>query len=1135
MSNEPVAQIFQTSNPSRWQRFKWAGRLLLFVLIIAIVVIVIAFRNLYTPDIPRLGQEMKKAIQADKPIYKDNKLSDKYKGFRKLINDKWARGKGVGQKDSLNLSSSALFSDSLGIRAAFYVYWDAQSYFSLRKNINKLNLIIPVWLFIDPVTDTLKLDIDDRSLAIIKKSGVRVMPLLQNFANNKWQSDCVHRILHDKTKSDKLINQIVKTLKAYDFVGLNLDFESLNETTNEPLSNFQKTLYEKMHANNLLVTQNVEPFNEDYDYVTLSKYNDYLFLMAYDEHSDGSKAGPVCSQRWIESAVDDIAKKVSPKKIVLNLAAYGYDWGKDTVQDITYQEALTIARESSATPDFNNDTYNVQYNYYDDDNYLHHVFFTDAATNFNTLRFATEYGLAGTAVWRMGGEDSRIWDFYDKPMSKAALSHFDYAEFNKVESNEDVDYIGEGEVLDVLSTPTEGHITPELDTAEVLISEEHYDSLPSMFVVKKWGKAKGKKLVLTFDDGPDATYTRQILDTLALYHTPAAFFLVGLQAENNIPLVKRIFNEGHEIGNHTFTHPNMAEVSRKRALLEMDATRLLIECIIGRSTVMFRAPFNADSEPELMEEILPVALSRTRNYLTIGESIDPEDWEQGEIPGFNADTIFNRVVRIQAAHAATNDAAAIILLHDAGGNREETVKVVGRIIRYFRAQGYEFTSVADLLGKTKDELMPPVPKGSGYYIVQGNMIIAEAGYWIGQVLYALFLVFLGLGALRLLTVTILASLQRRREKKLMLVEDKTHPLVSIIVPAYNEEVNAVNSLNNLLKCDYPNFEIIFVNDGSKDSTYEKVFAAFEHHPKVKVFDKPNGGKASALNHGIAQSHADFVVCIDADTKLKPDAVSMMMRHFIDEKVGAVAGVVKVGNEVNLLTRWQSIEYITSQNFDRKAFAYINAITVVPGAIGAFRKDALDKAGMFTSDTLAEDCDLTVRILRCGYIVANESNAVAYTEAPETTRQFMKQRFRWSFGVMQTFWKNRDVLFNTKYKALGWFAFPDILLFKYIIPLFAPLADFLMIIGLFAGEETRDKIGKYYLIFLAVDTFIALIAFAFDKVKPWKVVWIIPQRIIYRWIMLLVLFRAMRRALKGELQHWGVLKRTGNVKEVAATN
>jgi cellulose synthase/poly-beta-1,6-N-acetylglucosamine synthase-like glycosyltransferase/peptidoglycan/xylan/chitin deacetylase (PgdA/CDA1 family) len=878
-----------------------------------------------------------------------------------------------------------------------------------------------------------------------------------------------------------------------------------------------------------LVTQDVSPYNTDYNYKELAKYCDYIFLMAYDEYSDTSVPGPVSSQKWIEGAVDEAAKQISADKIILCLAAYGYDWADGRQGETkTYQEALTIAKENDGNVRFDNDTYNLYFEYHDEDSVHHKVYFTDAATNFNTLRFATEYGLAGTALWRLGSEDSRIWDFYDKDMRKEAISKLDFKEFNTVESSTDVDYIGGGEVLDIVATPKEGYITPSFDTAEMLISEERYDSLPSMFVVKKYGKAKPKQLVLTFDDGPDPTYTPQILDILSKYHVPAAFFMVGLNMEDNLPIVKRVYREGHEIGNHTFTHPNIAEVSKERAKLEMRLTRLLIECITGHSTIYFRAPYNADSEPESMQEMIPVQIARERNYLDIGESIDPEDWE----PGVSADTIVQRVVT--AVEDPNGREGRIILLHDAGGEgRKQTVLALPRIIEYFQKKGYTFVTVASLLGKTKDEVMPPMPKGSGYYLLQINLVLAEIGYWGGHFLASCFIVFMVLSCIRLVIMGVWSGREHAQERSMPypVLNTANAPMVSIIVPAYNEEVNAVASLTNLLRQDYPNFNIIFVDDGSKDTTFEKVKAAFLGNGKVNVLTKPNGGKASALNYGIAQTDAEFVVCIDADTKLLPDAVSQLMKHYMVEKkdgsqVGAVAGYVKVGNEVNLLTRWQAIEYISSQNFDRLAFAHINAITVVPGAIGAFRSKALVDAGGFTTDTLAEDCDLSIRILRAGYIIENENASVALTEAPESLGQFMKQRVRWSFGVMQTFWKNRDVLFSTKYGSLGVVALPNILLFQFIIPFFSPLADIFMIIGIISGNGAR--IGKYYLIFMAVDAGIAVMAFFLSKESMRRLIWLIPQRLGYRWIMYVVLYRSIKKAVKGELQNWGVLKRTGNV-------
>ncbi len=1128
--NKSTSQVFQTHNPSRWQRVKWGFRVLGVLFALVVAVIVVAFYSMKKPDIPLEGKAMKKVLTEDLPEYRASEMGKRYRGFRKLIEDKWAKGKGTGQNNSvLDLSNSSLFSDSVGIRAAFYVAWDAQSFFSLRKNINKINLVLPEWFFIDPKADTLFTNIDKRAYELIKASGVKVMPMLSNSFNSTFNGDALHRILNNPQKTNRLINDVVALLTKYNFAGINVDFEEMKEENNEVLTHFEKNLYNALHNKGFLVTQNVSPFNDDYNYKELGRYNDYLFLMAYDQHSESTKPGPISSQKWIQSAVNKLSTKVPPSKIVLNLAAYGYDWGHDTTATLSYQEALALARESDGHVKFDNDTYNLHYKYYDGEDKIHDVYFTDAGTNFNTMRFATEYGLAGTAVWRLGSEDNRLWDFYHLPMTKDALKTFNFKDFNDVESMSTPDFIGDGEVLDLMATPSDGKIRTEIDTEEMLISEQYYDVLPSSYVVRRFGKRTDKKLVLTYDDGPDPLYTRQILDTLAYYHVPATFFLVGIEAENNIPLVKRIFREGHEIGNHTFTHPNMAEVSKQRALLEIDATRLLIECLIGRSTIMFRAPYNADSDPEKSEEMVPIALSRTRNYITIGEGIDPEDWQKAEIPELNGDSIFNRVLNIYAAHVSNSDTFNIILLHDAGGDRSATVEATGKIIRYFQARGFEFVTVANLLHKKPEDMMPPVEKGMGYALLNFNFLVAETGYIISHLMYALFLVFMILGGVRILILGFFAFKQKRKEKLLAAKRLESFPHVSIIVPAFNEEVNAVTSLHNLLRCDYPSFDIIFVDDGSADNTYAVVLAEFANHPKVKLFTKHNGGKSSALNYGIEQTSAEYLVCIDADTKLLPDAVSELMKHFADEKTGAVAGNVKVGNEVNLLTKWQSIEYTISQNFDRRAFAYPNAITVVPGAIGAFKKSVLLEAGGFTTDTLAEDCDITIRILRAGYIVANEPKAMAYTEAPETLKQFFKQRYRWTFGVMQTFWKHKDALFASRYKALGLVALPDILLFKYIIPFFSPIGDVLMIFGLFT--ENRGKIANYYMVFLLLDAMIAAMAFFFEKEKPWKLIWLIPQRLIYRWLMIIVLFRSYKRAVKGELQHWGVLKRTGNVRDV----
>ncbi|MEO6916691.1 MAG: polysaccharide deacetylase family protein [Chitinophagaceae bacterium] len=1144
------SQIFETSNKYRWMRVKWASRILFFIAILAIVILVITLQRGFTPALPHVKSTFfKKSLDSSHNfIYKNSEIARKYKGFRNYFTEAKPYPRGQfnpallkpedvrhGYHHTNKHQDSAFNSFNkfpAGIRSAFYVSWDPQSFYSLRRNISKLNLVIPEWLFIDSKADTVKVQKDDRAYEVMKKSGVSIMPILSNNEGEIFHGDAVKRIINDKAKRERLIRDVTNELLKNKFVGVNVDFEELQQTDDTALLNFIKEFSDTLHSHGLLLTMDVIPFNDDYDYKALSQYTDYLFVMAYDEFSSETAPGPICDQKWIQAAIDDAVKKIPTSKLILALAGYGgYDWPKgSSAESVTYQKVLNIARDEGGTIKFNNDTYNLDFTYNDDNNVPHQVYFTDAATAFNSMRFATEYGLAGVALWRLGAEDSRIWDFYYKNMTKDSLKTFDFKAFTSVESANDVDYSGDGEVLDIISKPTDGKITPEVDRDEMLISEESYDTLPSMFIVQKYGKASPKKLILTFDDGPDPTYTPQILDILSKEHVPACFFVIGINAENNIPLVKRIYREGHEIGNHTFTHPNIAEISTRRALIELEATRLLIECITGHSTILFRAPFNADAEPETMEELLPVALARTKNYLDIGESIDPEDWEIG----VSADTIVARVIRRKEELTAGGQGGNIILLHDAGGNgRAETVKALPRIIAYYKSRGYTFTTVADILQKKRDDLMPEVPRGSGYYLIQLNYFLAISGYWGGQFLFSLFIVFIILSLARILFLAFFASKQQIKEKKAdrffaaIPPSELKKPFVSIIVPAYNEELNAVSSLQNLLMTDYPNFNVIFVDDGSKDTTFVKVQEAFTHDPRVQIFTKPNGGKASALNFGISKSTAEFLICIDADTRLLPDAVSWMMLHFNDPLTGAVAGNVKVGNEVNMLTRWQSIEYISSQNFDRKAFAALNAITVVPGAIGAFRKVALVEAGGFTTDTLAEDCDLTIRILRCGYLVKNESKAIALTESPETLKMFIKQRFRWNFGVMQTFWKHRDALFNSKYKNLGWIALPNILIYQYIIPLVIPLADFFMLIGILTGNAGR--IGWYYLLFMLVDVAVALLAFSFEKESKMKLIWLIPQRLVWRWLMWSVLFKSFRKAIKGELQNWGVLKRTGNVR------
>ncbi len=1156
------SQIFQTQKNTRWLGVKWTSRVLAVMGIFLLVVLGVALFSGSLPTMPnrqKIAKNYELEMDPANPLSIPSLQNKNIKGFKQFLLNK-------EKEDSLrklkNITPGNNAQKIPYIRAAFYTPWNANTSLpDLEKYGDKLNTIFPEWFFIDAKTLKLQTRIDSAGLSQMRLKNLRIMPMLSNFnsALKDFDGKLLHKIFADTNVRNKLIMQVADTLSHYYFSGINVDFEELAETTSTPLTSFQKKLYETLHSRGMTVTMDVAPKNNDYDYKKLSDYNDYVILMAYDQSNNTSGPGPISAQKWIEDAVNWTAAKMDEGKIILGIGGFGYDWANGKQDSVyTYNQAINKAKVLNAKIVYDNDTYNLHYSYLsaqqNEDGVMektkHEVWFTDAATTFNILRFSDEYATAGTALWRLGSEDARMWNYYNKDLSNDALDEhpFNFSSLSTIPIIPDnVGFDGEGEMLDILYAPQEGKINFEIDSTDQLITEQDYVQLPSGYVIRKFAEdtteGKGHKLILTFDDGPSEEFTPRILDILEREKVPATFFIVGLAAESNIPILQRINSDGFEIGNHTFTHHNIAKMSLVRAGIEMKATRLLIESITGRSTILFRAPYNADSEPHTFEELEPIARSKSENYFTVAESIDPNDW----VNGVTADSIVARVISQQQQRNAS-----IILLHDAGGEtRQATVEALPKIIDYFKKRGYKFTTVADLMGATKDDVMPKVPESGKGWMMKFNFFLAEATYWGGHVLFSLFIIGIVLSIGRMIVMAALAAIQKRKEQN----EKREHdfifnkdnaPFVSVIIPAFNEQINAVRTIKSLLVQDYPNLEIIFVDDGSKDDTYKIVNNTFQYIKNVRVLTKPNGGKATALNFGIKNSQAEYVVCIDADTQLKPDAVSLLMKYFymapLSESqrgtVAAVAGNVKVGNEINMITKWQSIEYTTSQNFDRRAFDLLNCITVIPGAIGAFKKEAVEIAGGFTSDTLAEDCDLTMRLHRKGYVIRNCSKAISYTEAPETFKQFMRQRFRWSFGVMQCFWKHRDTVFNPRYKSFGMVAMPNILVYQMILPFLAPLADLLLVVSLIAASvniivASVPHILLYYVIFTLVDIAGAALAFAFEKENYTKLIWMIPQRLIYRQMMYYILFKSFNKAIKGEMQGWGALKRTGSVKDVVA--
>jgi cellulose synthase/poly-beta-1,6-N-acetylglucosamine synthase-like glycosyltransferase len=403
-----------------------------------------------------------------------------------------------------------------------------------------------------------------------------------------------------------------------------------------------------------------------------------------------------------------------------------------------------------------------------------------------------------------------------------------------------------------------------------------------------------------------------------------------------------------------------------------------------------------------------------------------------------------------------------------------------------------------------------------------------------------------LGMARLLIVGVLAVVQRLRGHQDRGAPVTFTPGVSVLVPAYNEEKVIVQTIASLLHQRYGGeMEIVVVDDGSSDDTALICEEAYGAHPQVSVYRKPNGGKASALNVGIERARHEIVIGLDADTVFDDDTVAELVQPLANPRVAAVAGNAKVGNRINLVTRWQALEYVTSQNLDRRAFALLDCITVVPGAVGAWRRTVVQEVGGFKEDTLAEDQDLTLAMRRAGHSVAYADGAVAYTEAPDTLRGLARQRFRWSFGTLQCTWKHRDAFFRRRYGSLGFIALPNVFLFQLVLPAISPIADLMFLLSIVSvwvnaqdhtvngrlayGLTNLEQVLTYYAIFLLVDWLAAVLAFLMEPDEERNLTWLIfIQRFAYRQVMYWVVVRSFAAALSGRLQGWGKLERKATV-------
>ena len=1009
------------------------------------------------------------------------------------------------------------------ILAAFVVSWDPASYRSLVANASRLTHVMPEWIRAGPAGE-LRVEEDARVFAAARH--LEIVPTVSNFGAGGFQRDLALPLFSTVAARAETARRLRTLCEERGYAGLNLDLEALLPEDQPAFAALVEAVFAELHPRGYLLSIDVPADPAGMHAERLAAASDFLVVMAYDLHASADRPGPISTPPWVSKRVLGWTSRVPAAKVVVALGAYGYDWRLDDrgepagpAQDVSFDRALALARENEVPVEWDAAAQAPTFEYDDDQRHeKHRVWFQDAPGALAQLTALGDLGLRGTAIWRLGAEDPQLFElFAPAPLQRRLSIEAARAALARPLPHDpaDVEATGAGELFSLRQTPQAGRREVELDAGGV--ANVRYAALPSGHVFERRGPRGGGKLALTFDDGPDPTWTPKILDVLKARGVRATFFVLGENAQAHPELIERAVAEGHLIGNHTFTHPELKNVSALRERLELTATARLLEWIAGIRPVLFRPPFHADDafdEPRAAEAI---ALAASFGYRTLGHDIDPEDYAQRD-PA----EIARRV--LAKAHSGS-----VILLHDAGGDRSATVAALPLIIDGLAASGVQLVPADELFGLPRAALLSSAGEAESQKAAQASDALvfggASALRTAGHFAFWIALVLLGL---RILALAVLAPLQARRKRSVQSKDllARFEPTVSVVVPAYNEEAVIERTVRTLLAQEPPVLEILCIDDGSTDATLEILEREFGHDRRVRILGKENGGKASALNLGFLQAHGELVVALDGDTLFARDTVAHLCAPFVDPRVAAVAGNAKVGNVNSALTRWQALEYITAQNLERRAWDLIAAVPIVPGAVGAWRRDVVLRAGGFHEDTLAEDTDLTLRLLAQGHRVSYAERGLAFTEAPETARGLLKQRFRWTYGVLQACWKHRRRLCRPGSGALGWLILPTFVVYQVAVPLVAPLLDVLLALSLVRGQLGGTAVA--YASFLLLDGGLSALAISLEG-EDLRLLRVLPvQRFAHRFLLWAALVRSLWTALSGLAVGWGKLHRTGSV-------
>lgn len=688
--------------------------------------------------------------------------------------------------------------------------------------------------------------------------------------------------------------------------------------------------------------------------------------------------------------------------------------------------------------------------------------------------------------------------------------------------------IGRGPLVRVLrAAPGATGATQGVDAAtrapvRVLSAAEREQVGDAPLLLERYGGPMGPQtrpsLLLTFDGGPDPKYTERVLEVLQRRGVRATFFVTGQAAAREPDLVRRIAAAGHLVGNRTLTFVNFDAAPAPRVRQELVVADRALRALTGRSAGFVRLPYAEGDDAAVGRSGAAVLAAQRQGYHVmafdpvVADLVDPARADTSRLP---LPALEGRNVTVR--------------LHDGGGlGRQRTVDYLDRLIPYAQAQGYAFPALTDALPQLAAASQPvPVTLADRSALLWMQVLLG----WPHHVGTSLFW-FAVLAVVGVSAVTVTLALRRARVRRRQLRDvpclDAAHLGVTVLIAAYNEEKVIARTLASLAASRHPVRELLVVDDGSSDRTAERVRAFAAQDPRVRVVSQHNTGKSGALNNGLRLATGDLVVTVDADTLVSPDTVGNLVRHFAADRtgrLGAVAGVVRVGNrDLNLLTRWQSLEYLTQISVERAAHDALGAITIVPGACAVWRRRAVLSVGGYSEDTLAEDCDLSLSLHRAGWRVTQDDAALAFTEAPATLDDLLKQRVRWTFGTLQAVTKHRGMVLNPRYGWLGMVVLPWYAL-SLLVPLFT--IPFIAIMGVVAVRtQGWGGVGLYFAAFTLAHLVVAATGIRLAR-ESWRHLLIVPvYRMVYEPLRAYLLYVSAYSALRGVKVGWNKLARAG---------